>query len=365
MMKKDLDNKTIIINTNQKGIYDSTINNIQKALKDYQSPLKDIQDDMKLYKSPFDGIFNNYKNNILPIITSQSYINKLTLANNVFDSLKPMVNNYATQNIKYFNNIVNSLNISNFISDYVKKYQNIMDAFLEAAKILPKSRLSGMDSTMLNKYYWVIPFEYDYSKVEYLSKYKTRVEFEKYIIKYFNDNRVKRLFSKIKKQFKEKDKRELIKQIEESYGNGNYAICITSLMTLFDGSTIILLDPKSDNQHTSYKVIDTVLEYINTRPFDEYSYELYLKVDILNNFIIKLYENITNLKESRRKLLLSRHLNSHGVKYLNNKVNVLRLLNALYFCNIVIEELNLSEQFTKIKNDKKFSKINNNSSNQI
>lgn len=350
---------------NKSRINDIAIKDIQESLKKYKNPFEDIQISLDLHKSPFDKIVSDYKKNIFPIITNQKLINQITSTNKAIETLKPLINYNVNQNLKMLNNIINSLNISNYVTDYVKKYQSIMDTFIKEAGILPKSRLSGMDSIRLEKYYWVIPFEYDYTKLEKIVKYKTRVEFEKNMIKYFNNKRIKRLFSKIKKQFKEKDKKELIKQIENSYNNGDYAICITSLMTLFDGSTMILLDPKSDNQHVSYKVIDTVLKYINERPIDEYSYELYLKVDILNNFINKLYRNITNLKTARRNLLLSRHLNSHGVRYLNNKINALRLLNALYFCNIVIEELNLTEQFIKIKNDKNFTIINNTTSNQI
>lgn len=331
-----------------------TISNNSET-SEYSRAIKEIQDRLKMYQSPFKSIIDNYNKSILPIITSDSYLNRIKLVSDSLNTIAPKITDYVNQNIKYLNAMINSMNISNMISEYVNKYQKMMNEVLKTIKLLPTSRISGLDSAMLNKYYWVIPFEYDYEKVKNLSKYKTRAQFENYMIKYFNQNRAKRLFNKLKRQFKEKDKKEILKQIENSYFNGDYAICITSLMTLFDGSTLILLEPNSINQHSSYKVIDEILKYINDRPLNEFGYELYLKVDILNNFIATLYKNVTNLKNSRRKLLLSRHINSHGVRYLNNKINVLRLLNALYFCNEVIKETNLQEQFTK--NGKNFSKI--------
>ena len=122
---------------------------------------------------------------------------------------------------------------------------------------------------------------------------------------------------------------------------------------MLDGLSLQLIDSNSDRQHLSYKAISDMLNYINDNPMPKYGYELYLKVDILNNFYMKLYDNTTNLKNSNKKLL-SRHINSHGVKYLNNKINVLRLLNAIYFCQLIINETNLKEKFTRRKKEKNF-----------
>lgn len=131
---------------------------------------------------------------------------------------------------------------------------------------------------------------------------------------------------------------------------------------MLDGLTLQLLEPNSDRQHLSYKAINDMLEYINECPLTEFSYELYLKVDILNNFYQRLYMNEENFKTTTKRLL-SRHINSHGVKYLNKRVEVLRLLNAICFCQQIIDETELQEQFTRKKNDKKFNIITSNENN--
>lgn len=261
-----------------------------------------------------------------------------------------------TDNItKTLNHIMDLIDFSSITESLTKSLISIGEIFKQL-DFNSSSRIHGYDVSMLNRHYWVIPFEYEYINLNKLSKYKTRVNFEKYMLKYFNNNRTKRLFNKIKKQCKDKDKKELIKQVEHSFNVGDYAICITSLITLLDGLTLQLIEPNSDKQHLSYKAINDMLEYINERPLTEFSYELYLKVEILNNFYSKLYTNEENFKTTNKRLL-SRHINSHGVKYLNKKIEVLRLLNVIWYCQEIIEETELQEQFTATRKDKKFLKI--------
>lgn len=311
----------------------------QNSMDDYVTINKNSNDS----KTPLNAFIERYNKNILPIISNKDFINNYVIQNRAIDSFISQIGNYSNG----MSSFINDTNLFGYISDYLKKYQSISKSFLEVLKVLSTSRLTKEDSIILNKYYWVIPFEYDYLKLTKLKKYKTRANFEKYMSKYFTIKRTKKLFYKTRKQFNENDKKVLLRQIEESYFNGNYAICITSLMTLFDSSTMTLLEPNCDNQHASYKVINAMLDFFSEDSDSGFGCEFYLKVDILNNFIGKLYVNVTYLKESRRKLLLSRHLNSHGIRYLNDKINVLRLLNALYYCNLVIEQAGLNEQFKK------------------
>lgn len=315
----------------------------QNSMDDYVT----INKNSNYSKTPLNAFIERYNKNILPIISNKDFINNYVIQNRAIDSFISQIGNYSNVILNGMSSFINDTNLFGYISDYLKKYQSISKSFLEVLKVLSTSRLTKEDSIILNKYYWVIPFEYDYLKLTKLKKYKTRANFEKYMSKYFTIKRTKKLFYKTRKQFNENDKKVLLRQIEESYFNGNYAICITSLMTLFDSSTMTLLEPNCDNQHASYKVINAMLDFFSEDSDSGFGCEFYLKVDILNNFIGKLYVNVTYLKESRRKLLLSRHLNSHGIRYLNDKINVLRLLNALYYCNLVIEQAGLNEQFKK------------------
>lgn len=331
-----------------------TTQTIQDKLNQLQSMTRQItgfnEQLLKQYNPIYSlGIDKIVKNDFSSILGAVSKFN-------TFDTLG--VSQNLTNTMQH---LIDVLNINNVVKSLSDSLIGIADIF-KNLDFSSMSRLSGLDSEMLNKYYWVIPFEYDYDKLQKLSKYKTRVEFEKYMIKYFNDNRIRRLFSKIRRQCKEKDKKILLRQVENAFFNGDYAICITSLITMLDGLTLQLLEPNSDRQHLSYKAINDMLEYINECPLTEFSYELYLKVDILNNFYQRLYMNEENFKTTTKRLL-SRHINSHGVKYLNKRVEVLRLLNAICFCQQIIDETELQEQFTRKKNDKKFNIITSNENN--
>ena len=308
----------------------------KKSLK-LESFFKILEQQSKVIQNAFNTNINIQKS----IFDSISYYSIISTFNNV---------NYNNLSFKIVIKKLEEYSFSNIIGT-LNNTLNLIKENLLKTNIISSFNLSGLDSDMLNKYYWVIPFEYEYSKVKYLSKYKTRFKFEKYMLKYFNITRIKKIFFKIKKDCINKDKKELIKQVEKAFFNEDYAICITSLITMLDGLSLQLIDSNSDRQHLSYKAISDMLNYINDNPMPKYGYELYLKVDILNNFYMKLYDNTTNLKNSNKKLL-SRHINSHGVKYLNNKINVLRLLNAIYFCQLIINETNLKEKFKRKKKKK-------------
>lgn len=332
----------------------------------YQSPLEQF---IKNYKSQF-----NYTQNIIKktnFLSEQiKTINNPLYNTELYNTIKDI--NFEFMNkLNIFANINTAYNLENSVKSIIDAldinsvFKNVSSSLNSIGKIFEtidfKSlpRLSGLDSKILDQFYWVIPFEYEYNNIQKLSKYTTQKEFDEYILKYFNVNRTKRLFSKIKKQCKSKDKKELVKQVENAYFREDYAICITSLITMLDGLTLQLLEPNSENQHLSYKIIESMLNYINSCPPDEYSYEMYIKVDILNNFYLKLYANEKNFKMSKTKTL-SRHLNSHGVRYLNKKVEVLRLLNAIYFCQSIIDETELQEMFTRNTKERKFDIISSN-----
>lgn len=322
--------------------YNNKLNQLQSITRQvtmgFSEPL--IKQYSPMFRLGIDRIVKNDFSNILGVTSKFNTIDILGVSKSLTNTMQHLID------------VLNTSNIVKTLSDSLVGISNIFKD-LDFSSI---SRLSGLDSSMLDKYYWVIPFEYDYDKLKKLSKYKTRIEFEKYMLNYFNDNRIKRMFSKVRRQCKDNDKKVLLKQVESAFFNDGYAICITSLITMLDGLTLELLEPNSDVQHLSYKAINDMLEYMNECPLTEFSYELYLKVDILNNFYQKLYEDEKKFKTTKRRLL-SRHINSHGVKYLNKRVEVLRLLNAICFCQQILDETKLQEQFTRKRNEKKFNVV--------
>ncbi|MDD4376221.1 MAG: hypothetical protein PHR25_05505 [Clostridia bacterium] len=358
VIKKSIEAKSNYFNNiGINNFSNSTFNNLiptalQRSFELQNKSLQSMTKGLNALGNFYDNIGLN-KTYLEPIIFQQSFFSSVLDSINSIKALKE------------------SIGINSFmpkISEILGLQQEVMGSLFNSLQSISEifknmdfssmSKLNGMDCELLKRFYWVIPFEYEYEKIENLSKYKNRIEFEKYMLKYFNNNRVKRMFYKARKQCIEKDKKALIQQIENSYLGGDYAICITSLITLLDGLTLQLIEPNSDRQHLSYRAINDMLGYINDCPANEFSYELYLKVDILNNFYMKLYEDEEKFKTTNKRML-SRHINSHGVKYLNKKIEVLRLVNTVVFCQCIINETNLQEQFTRTKKDKSFVKIPN------
>ena len=177
MKDKKEENKDIIIsNKNETSEFQTAIKHIQEQLNSSQMSLGKVAD--------------LYSKKIIPSITSDIYMNGLTTSvSNMMNSITPQIRDIVNRSTEYIYNMVNSMNFSNIINEYINQYQAVMKGILKNIKDLPTSRLSNLDSKMLYKYYWVIPFEYDYEKINQLSKYKTKRKFEKYMIKYFNDNR--------------------------------------------------------------------------------------------------------------------------------------------------------------------------------
>lgn len=266
--------------------------------------------------------------------------NSLKPLNVIVPSFQPIINNFYS-----------FIMIKNQVKMIQVKLHELQEK-LSTSKI--KSRINAAQVEKLNQFYWIIPFDIEYENLDEILKIKENTEFDKFIIEHFNNDRVKKIIGKIMQNFQSEDKKELMKQIEEAYLNKSYALCITCLITLIDGLSLDLIEPGSEFQHLSYKAINSLLEYIDDAPINEFGYELYLKVCILNNFYIKLYENETTLKNNNKEKL-SRHLNSHGVKYSNNKIDCLRVLNAIYFGQEVLQEIDMQDKFFRKKNDKKFS----------
>ena len=350
LLKNTVDVESPFKDSLSKSIEDITSHSsLEKFIVNYKAHLDSIQSyisesivfDNQFYNSGIERVIKNNERSIINLI-DEDIIPNIDGISNLSNIIK---------------NIIDTFDINSVIKNVSASLNSIGEVFKNLEfKTSPK--LNGYDSKILDEFYWVIPFEYDYTKIRNLESLKTQRDFEKYIKKYFNEERTIRLFYKVQNQCKSQDKKELIKQVKRAYFDDDFAICITSLITLLDGLTLQLLEPNSDLQHLSYKVIEIILNYIDDSYPNDYSYELYIKVDILNNFYAKLYKKEEQFKTTETKQL-SRHINSHGVKYLNRKVEVLRLLNAIYFCQSIIDETKLQEQFTRSKSENKFHIIDN------
>lgn len=270
----------------------------------------------------------NYQKEIIPSIIKDS----IGTTSKLSEMLKSIANSYD------FSKLIN-IAISS-------KLQNIMDELSKTISSAHLGDLTGYETEYLNKRYWVIPFEYEYKNINGLTKLNQK-DFDQKMIKYFNKSRINRLFSECIKRETKKDKKRILRQIKQNYFLGNYSVCLASLITYVDNLTLQFVDDNSTKQHTSYKVINSLHNYY----LEHDTYQMFLKIEVLKNFYDKLYNNDEELKNPKSNSM-NRNLISHGAKYFNKKIDTLRILNAIWYIQTIIEETNLINMFIYDNKDK-------------
>lgn len=308
---------------------------------------------------------NNNEENI----STETIIEKLNRINRFSNTLEPLIKSLAelqksmiptilSQNENLFNTInsvtkgiVNSFDFNQLVNITLSsKFNKIFETLSNTLSTLNLGDLSGYETEYLKKRFWVIPFEYEYKDINNLTCL-TKKEFETEMIKYFNNARVKRLFSYCINEETKSDRKRLLRQVRDNYFLGNYSICITSLITYLDNITLKFIDNNSPKQHTSYKVVDSLHEYYLTHD----TYQMFLKIEVLKNFYDILYQNNEELKTPKTNII-NRNLISHGSKYSDKKIDFLRILNAIWYIQSIIEETELINMFVY---DKKNYKLKN------
>ena len=239
------------------------------------------------------------------------------------------------------------MNLSYSMKNLSKTLLSLYTKYLDN-KIL--STLTDKEVKILQKRFWTIPYEYNNKKIKDLDKIKNK-DFENIIINHFTDDRVIRLFDEIISKEKIKNKKTTLIQAKQNFLLNNFSITNTFLITYLDSLTLKLIDKTSIHQHKSHLVIENLKDYYNeNKSFFEKGYDTYLKICIASNFYDKLYCNVHDLKQPNNKLI-SRNLVSHGVKYSNSKIDCLRILNAVWFINTIIEETKMYDKFIIKKNN--------------
>lgn len=309
------------------------IKNIKKEIDKITLPIKEAREQIDIITEPLKKVKEQIEIAVEPLKIIRKELSKLTLNKELIEGLK-------------FNSMV--------LKEYFEKMQEPLKIFgKELSQICSKSGISGVEAEKLKEFYWVIPYDATKEELIELLHMENIEDFNEYILNYFDKSKIRKLITDISNNFEKEDKKELMKQIQVAMNNELYSMCITTLVTVLDGLTLELLNPISTCQHKSYEAIEVMLEYINEAPLSEFGYEVYLKVYILNNFYSILYKDERNLKDNNKEIL-SRHLNSHGVKYLNTRLDSLRLLNAIYFCQEILKETKMQDKFFREKNERGF-----------
>lgn len=185
-------------------------------------------------------------------------INKSTIAKTVkiFESTTIPIKSY----IKNMNNFYNSLhkNLNKFV-DIIKTitetvinlkinitpYFKELEKALQKAKENPDSLINWIDyCKKLKEYIWVVPFDIKSEELkDILEIVNSEKEFDKYMIKYFNNSKITKLCDNILLMLPYKHK-VIFRQITKSFFNKNYALCNLGITAIIDDLCTFFLKDK-------------------------------------------------------------------------------------------------------------------------
>lgn len=278
-------------------------------------------------------------------------INKSTIAKTVkiFESTTIPIKSY----IKNMNNFYNSLhkNLNKFV-DIIKPitetvinlkinitpYFKELEKALQKAKENPDSLINWIDyCKKLKEYIWVVPFDIKSEELkDILEIVNSEKEFDKYMIKYFNNSKITKLCDNILLMLPYKHK-VIFRQITKSFFNKNYALCNLGITAIIDDLCTFFLKDKGclKRKNLFLPIIEDVENTSNN------NFEV-IPLIIVNSHINTIYENV----DFRKRISIPTHkktrrsANQHGKKFVNNKLDVIMLFNTIYYILIVINDFN-------------------------
>lgn len=185
---------------------------------------------------------------------------------------------------------------------------------------------------LLSEFIWIIPYRITTDELyRILENITAEKEFDKAIQKYFSKAKVIEMMNDIEKGLKGTSK-NVFSQVREAYNNRYYSLCGMGLISIIDyllsfyilnkGQPArkgifepIIRDMKLDSDNSKFSFIIYMLNSNINTIFEDYSFNGPLKIN-------------TNKK-------FRRHPVEHGKLFNNKKIDVIMLMNTLYYIILV------------------------------
>lgn len=301
-----------------------------------------------MYKTKMKAIMPNYQNMLVQA--------KETMG---FDRISKVMGTLAKQQLAlYDSNVIQQMNNSmskaiSQIAEVQKQFMNTISetisknvspalralAFsLDEAKNNPDSLLSWMNYyNRMSEFFWIMPYKITTEELhEILQNVETEKEFDQYINKYFNKEKVELLIKDINSMLSNNNQRKIFNQIITAYKNKSFALASIGITTMIDNCLSYYLIDKGCTSRL--KLFEPIIEDLDMkRDNSDFSFI----VMMVNSNINLLYEQIefnnkisinTN-KKSRRNPI------SHGKSYSYKKIDTIMLLNTMYYLLVIQHEL--------------------------
>lgn len=328
ILKNSLSNLTGGFNTT------NILSNIVKkqsnmVLNSITQPYNNLQN--SLSKSLIPSI-NTFSNTLQGIANSQLKLIDTKLIQTMTNPLMNAVNQIAESQKAMMNTILSSITINNSFFASLSKS-------LEEAKANPKSVYNWFEYyDRLSEFFWIIPYKMKPEELhEILVNVTTEKEFDRYISKYFNKEKVDLLINDIKGLITRSQDKKLFEQIVLAYNNKSYSLANMGLMSIIDNLLSYYLINKGCTSRI--KLFEPIIKDIDRKcgMSDDFPFI----VMMINSNINLLYEDIefndkikikTNKKARRNPV-------SHGKSYSNKKIDTIMLFNTVYYLLVAKEEL--------------------------
>ena len=256
-----------------------------------------------------------------------------------------------------------------------EKFQKIMiefdftklnDSFLEPMKQLsikldiaqrdPDSIINYMSYVEnLSNYFWAMPYSIGTFELKIIfDSVNSEKEFDNYMRKYFNKQKIENLFEDIK--LKTNKKHIIIfRQIEQSFYNKQYSLINNAIISIIDDELSYYTFDKGETKRKD--IFMPIIEDLGNAKVTECNWLDLFYLEMLNNNLNILFDNVnfSNIVINTSKAI-RRHTTQHGKKYSNKKIVSLMLLNTLYNLLYIKDDLKKYHNKLKIKRQKNGSK---------
>lgn len=247
-------------------------------------------------------------------------------------SLTIVMNQIVESQKKLINVIIDTIQLNNPI------FASLANT-LEEIKNNPNSIVSWLNYyDKLTEFFWIMPYQMKAEELhDILLKIKTEKDFDRYIIKYFNKNKVNSLITDNMNMLERKQDKKLFEQIVFAYNYKLYSLANIGIISMIDNLLSFYLIDKGCVSRL--KLFEPIINDLDNKR--NVSNDFPFIVMMINSNINLLYETIefnekikikTN-KKSRRNPV------SHGKLYSDKKIDSIMLLNTMYYLLIAQNEL--------------------------
>ena len=203
----------------------------------------------------------------------------------------------------------------------------------------------------LSKYFWAMPYKIDTSELKMIfENVSSEKEFDDYMKRYFNKQRMQNLFYDIKLKINRKHI-IIFRQIEQSFYNRQYSLINNAIISIIDDELTYYIADKKQTKRTD--IFLPIIELFKEKSIGECNFLDLFYLEMLNSNLNILFDNVNfnNIVINNNKAI-RRHATQHGKKYSNQKIVSIMLLNTLYNLLYIKDDMKSYRGKLKIKKEK-------------